>query len=451
MANFFKNLFRFFKSLYFSERFFIIGGFLFFGFVFAFFLPPLFSVSVLFGLVLLVLTVTDIILLYRLKDPFSVQRISGDKFSNGNENPVELFISSFLPYFSQIRVVDEVPFQFQRRDIFFKASLAPGTAKILRYFLRPVKRGEYHFGFAHIYFTSPLSLAERRYSVNLSRTVPVYPSLIQMHKYQFLALSNKLTMYGVKRIRKSGHTTEFETINEYTAGDDIRTINWKATAKKNSLMVNRYEDEKAQPIYSIIDKGRNMRMPFEGLSLLDYSINASLVLSNIALLKSDKAGIITFSHKVDSVLTADRKTGQIKRIMELLYRQQTGFLESNFEELFITVRRRLSRRSLIFLYTNFESVSSALRQIHYLKGVAKHHVLCVVIFENTELKAFTEKYAEYLDSVYEKVVAEKLQAEKRQIVKELSSLGIFTLLTPPGQLTVNTINRYLEFKSGGLI
>lgn len=446
-----KHTRRFLKQLFFTGRFFLCGGLLFFGFVLSFFLPVLFTPVLFSALLFCLILALDIFLIHRLREPFSIQRIAAPKLSNGDDNPIELFLSSFLPFQSTVRLVDEVPIQFQRRDVFFELSIEAGTSKVIRYSLRPTKRGEYHFGFVHLFFCSPLGLAERRFSVDLSQTVPVYPSLIQMHKYEFLAISNKLTMYGVKRIRRLGHTTEFEKIKEYAVGDDVRTINWKSTAKKDALMVNQYVDEKAQPIYNIIDMGRNMQMPFEGLSLLDYSVNAALVLSNIALLRSDKAGIITFSHRVDSVLSADRKSGQIKRILELLYRQQTGFLESNFEELFITIRHRISQRSLIFLYTNFESVSSVRRQLPYLKGIAEKHMLCVVFFENTELKAFTERDADSLDSVYENTVAEKFYSEKRQIVKELTSLGIFTLLTPPDQLTVNTINRYLGFKARGLI
>src|SRR5690606_29643392 len=101
--------------------------------------------------------------------------------------------------------------------------------------------------------------------------------------------------YGIKKVRRLGHTMEFEQIKDYVLGDDLRTINWKATAKKNQLMVNQFQDEKSQPIYTIIDKGRVMEMPFSGLSLLDHAINSSLAISNVALKKHDKAGVFSFS------------------------------------------------------------------------------------------------------------------------------------------------------------
>jgi uncharacterized protein (DUF58 family) len=87
---------------------------------------------------------------------------------------------------------------------------------------------------------------------------------------------------------------EFEQIKEYVSGDDIRTLNWKASARKGGLMINNFMEEKSQQVYCIIDKGRLMKMPFDGLTLLDYAINTCLVLSNVCLRKQDRVGVITF-------------------------------------------------------------------------------------------------------------------------------------------------------------
>ena len=128
------------------------------------------------------------------------------------------------------------------------------------------------------------------------------------------------TEAGVKKIRKIGQSMEFEQIKEYVKGDDYRSINWKATARKEGLMVNNYTDERSQQIYCLINKGRVMKMPFDGMTLLDYAINASLVLSNVALTRQDKAGIITFEKSLDTFLQADKKPTQMNLLLESLYR-----------------------------------------------------------------------------------------------------------------------------------
>jgi len=133
-------------------------------------------------------------------------------------------------------------------------------------------------------------------------------------------------------MRRLGHSMEFEQIKEYVSGDDYRTVNWNATARKGALMVNNFTDEKSQQVYCIIDKSRVMKMPFEGLSLLDYAINASLVLSNIALLKQDKAGLITFAENLSAFLPAEKKETQMHLILQALFNQKTRYLESDYEK-----------------------------------------------------------------------------------------------------------------------
>ena len=292
-----------------------------------------------------------------------------------------------------------------------------------------------------------MQLVRRRFVFPAHQVVKVYPSYVQMRKYQLLAVSNRLQEVGVKRIRKIGHSMEFEQIKEYVRGDDYRTINWKATARKDSLMVNNYTDERSQQIYCLINKGRVMKMPFHGMTLLDYSINAALVLANVALVRQDKAGIVTFEKNIDMFLQADKKPTQMNLVLETLYRQKTDFLEADFEKLFSAIRNRVTNRSLLVLFTNFESLESLQREMPALKRMARYHLLLVVFFENTELKHLLDKKAGTIEEIYIKTIAEKFVYEKRLMVKELHKNGILSILTSPENLTVNTVNKYLELKT----
>ncbi|AFD09218.1 hypothetical protein Solca_4228 [Solitalea canadensis DSM 3403] len=442
---------RFIKDLYLSNRFFaalIACGLLF---VIAFFIPVLFIPAKLLFAIFILLTAIDFISLFSIKEAFFSRRFMAEKLSNGSENEIILYLENKYNFSVNVKVIDEIPHQFQKRDALFKESLKKGQTKKLKYLLRPVKRGEYEFGAINIFISSIIGLARRRFRFEQGKTVPVYPSFIQMRKYELLAISNRLQEIGIKRIRRIGHSSEFEQIKAYVPGDDTRTINWKATARKSSLMVNNYQDEKSQQVYCIIDKGRAMKMPFEGLSLLDYSINASLVLANSAMIKGDKAGIITFSSRISSVLKADKKPVHLQHILELLYNQRTNYQESDYESLFANIRLNINQRSLLVLFTNFESRAGMRRQLPYLQRLAKHHLLLVVFFENTELEELLDSKPENTEDIYLKTIAEKFSYDKKLIVKELNQHGIHTVLTPPSKLTVNTLNKYLEFKSRGLI
>jgi len=134
-----------------------------------------------------------------------------------------------------------------------------------------------------------------------------------------------------------------------------------------------------------------------------------------------------------------------------LDRQQTDFTDSDFEALYIYARYHLNQRSLLILFTNFESLYSMERQLPYLKQLSTYHPLLVIFFENTELTKFINKPSENLEDIYSKTIAENFSFEKRQIVKELNQSGILTILTAPQNLTVNALNKYLEIKARQLL
>lgn len=443
-----KQLFaKFYTDLFLSKRLFIALGISAALFLFSFFLPFLADLPYFFFSALMALVVLDVLLLYRGNTKVFLSRAIPDRLSNGDENEIKLYLENFYPFEVKIGIIDEIPFQFQKRDIWFDTSLSPREKKTISYLLRPTKRGEYEFGISRLYVQSPLALISRRFNVGAEKMTPVYPSFLKLRQYELMAISNRLTDIGIKKMRRIGHSMEFDQVKNYVAGDDYRTVNWKATARKGDLMVNSYTDEKAQHIYCVIDKSRAMKMPFEGLSLLDYAINATLILSSVALVKQDKAGLMTVAQKMGSVIPADRRPTQLNKIMEVLYKEKTRYLETDMEALYSSMRTNLKQRSLVVFFTNFESMSALERQLPFLKRIAKFHLLLVVFFENTTLKTLSEAPATDVEGIYIKTVAEKFAFEKKQIVKELTKHGILSLLTAPQNLTVNVVNRYLAIKA----
>ncbi len=417
----------------------------------AFIFPALYTATWYILLILLAFFGLDILILFSSKNGVDAERITPEKLSNGDENPIIINIKNFYTFTITVKVIDEIPFQFQVRNFELRRKIKNASQDEFQYKLRPIERGEYFFGNLNIYVCSPLGLISKRYKFNKDHMVPTYPSYIQLRKYDLIAFSNNLFQYGVKKIRRIGHTMEFEQIKEYVTGDDIRTLNWKSTAKKNSLMVNQFQDEKSQNVYMVIDKGRVMKMPFNGMSLLDYAINATLVLSNVILKKQDKAGMFSFSKKIENRVVAEKKSSQMQKILESLYNIKTNFYESDYSRLYVDIKKNINQRSLIILYTNFETMDSLHRQLTYLKGIAKSHLLVVVFFQNTELNEITNRKATTIQEVYDKVIAEKFIFEKKLIVNELKKYGIHSVLTQPENLTLDTINKYLEIKARGIL
>ena len=439
------------KNLYLNNLFFylLLGNIVLF--VVSFFFPRMYKLSWVAFLILILFIAVDILLLFFAKKGIEGTRIMAEKLSNGDENAINISIKNYYTFPVVAKIIDEIPFQFQVRNFNISRKIKASSEDEISYYLRPTERGEYFFGNLNLYISSPLLLISRRFAFDNNQMVPVYPSYIQLRKYDLMAFSNQLFQYGFKKIRRIGHTMEFEQIKEYIPGDDIRTLNWKATAKKNSLMVNQFQDEKSQSVYMVIDKGRLMKMPFNRLSLLDYAINATLVLSNVILKKQDKAGIFAFSKKVENRVVAEKRSSQMQLILENLYNIKTDFFESDFSRLYVDIKKNLNQRSLVILYTNFETVDGLHRQLPYLKEIEKNHLLVVVFFNNTELEDLIHKKAANIQEIYDKVIAEKFAFEKRLIVNELKKYGIYSVLTDPENLTLDTINKYLEIKARGIL
>jgi uncharacterized protein (DUF58 family) len=439
------------KSLYINNFFFysLLGSIGLF--VCAFIFPAIYTATWYIVLILMTFLMLDILILFFTKSGIEGSRTMSEKLSNGDDNEIKVTLKNYYTFPVSVKIIDEIPFQFQIRNFEINQKIKGSSENEINYFLRPTERGEYHFGNLNLFVSSPLRLVSRRFQFDADRMVPTYPSYIQLRKYSLMAFSNNLFQYGIKKIRKIGHTMEFEQIKEYNQGDDIRTLNWKATAKKNALMVNQFQDEKSQSVYMIIDKGRVMKMPFNGLSLLDYAINATLVLSNVILKKQDKAGMFAFSKKVENRVFAERRSSQMQKMLDTLYNIKTDFFESDFSRLYTDIKKNINQRSLILLYTNFETMDGLHRQLPYLKGIAKNHLLVVIFFNNTELNQIINSEAKNIQEVYDKVIAEKLAYEKRLIVNELKKYGIYSVLTQPENLTLDTINKYLEIKARGIL
>jgi uncharacterized protein (DUF58 family) len=435
------------KSYYFRPLVYYVG----FGaaaiFILSYFFPALFPLGIAGLICLSIAILVDSLLLYGKREGLMAIRHLQERFSNGDENKVDIQLENNYGFAIRCRVIDELPFQLQERSWERKIEVNRGGVQEVCYTVTPHERGEYQFGDIHVFVASPLGIVSRKYSFPSERMVKVYPSFFQMRRYQLLAAANRLQEVGVKRTRRLGHSLEFEQIKEYVRGDDYRTINWKATARRGDLMVNNYTDERSQQIYCIINKGRIMKMPFGGLTLLDYAINASLVLSNVALMRQDKAGLITYAEKLDTFLPADKKASQLNLILESLYKQTTNFLEPDLEKLFAAIRNRITQRSLLVLFTNYESMESLYRDLPSLKRIAHYHLLLIVFFENTELQQLITSEAENTEDIYIKTIAEKYNHEKRLMVKELQMNGISAVLTQPQNLTINAINKYLELKN----
>lgn len=437
--------------IYLHSRFFYLFGFIAVLFGISFFFKPAFPAVIALFFMATLLILIDMLLLFGTNLNLVAQRKLPKLMSLGDENPVLIRIINHGNLKISITLIDELPLVLQIRDFERRIQLGSQEESTVRYQIRPVQRGNYSFGVLWLYVSSPIQLIERRVKGAGPADIPVYPSVLQMKQLELHAFDRYTNQKGIKRMRRIGHSYEFEQIKEYVRGDDYRSINWKASSRRHSLMVNQYEDERAQQVYCLIDKSRVMRLPFDGMSLMEYAVNTTLVISNIVLQKHDKAGLITFSDKIGTTLKAENRPIQIQKILQALYREKERDLEANYELLYHASRKLISGRSLLLLFTNFESMYALERVMPILRRINHTHLLVVIFFENTEIKAFSEKKVETLLDIYQQTVAQNFLEEKVRMASKLRQYGIQAVLARPEGLSIDTINKYLELKARGLI
>jgi len=440
---------RFFKQLFLDIRFFYGLFAVFIGYILSYFFPILYMGIHILLCTIVILLIIDIIYLYKYN--IKGERLVGRKLSNGDNNSIKIWIESTYPKPINCDIIDEIPVQFQYRNFKISVSVNAHERVEKEYTLRPIKRGEYNFGNLNVFAQSKLRFAKRKFIFSAQTKTQVYPSFLQLKKHAYLLSDSFIKHNGGKLLRRLGHSLEFEQIKEYVQGDDIRNLNWKATAKRNTLMINQFQDEKSQQVYAIIDKGRVMQMPFNGMSLLDYAINSSLFLLNVVSRKEDKAGVLTFSNKIENRVVAEKRGNQLQLIQENLYKIKTDFKESDFGVLYKYVNKNIRHRSLLLIYTNFETKDALDRQLKYLKALAKSHMVLVIFFSNTEVESLANQSTTSTKETVEKVIAEHSMLEKKQILKALAKHGIRGLISSPESLTIDVINTYLQIKNSGII
>lgn len=438
------------QKIWLTPLFFTTGATAIFLCAFGFSFPILFLLGKVVAGIAVVLSIADAIILFSKNVSISGKREMPTVLGLTDDTEVRLILDSKSSMPLRATIIDELPYQLQERKFRIEKTLEPGRNTAV-YQMRPINRGIYKFGTLNVQIEGPLHFIKRRIALPLSTEIAVYPSIKQMHETELMAFSRMSSPFGHKRHKRIGQSYEFEQISPFTEGDDYRSINWKATGKTRELMVNHYQDERSQNLYCVISKGRSMKMAFRNVTYLDYAINATLAISNVALKKYDNVGLITFSNKIGTALRAENRSGQIRKILDSLYKEKERTLEPDFELLFKSVNRVARNRSMILLFANFETKHTADRALPLLKKISRKHLLVMVLFKDSELTEKAAQAKESVEDVYRVTLAAKQASEREEIANKLRKQGIQTISCTPKQLTIEVINKYMELKSRGII
>jgi uncharacterized protein (DUF58 family) len=409
-------------------------------------------------------------------DSLSAERIHDPQLSLGAENEITLRIRSRVSVEMRAEVRDRPPLEMDSHPAPFRVALGPLESKDLAYVLVPTERGEYRFGNLWARREGRLGFIVRQWAIPMERTVKVYPNVLAARKYETLLTRSRRNETGLRSVRSPGAGKEFAAMRDYQPDDEFRSIDWNATARRVKLIVREYEAERNQRAMIVLDCGRMMSAPValtpdreDGLSeaierrmaggserelrmtKLDFAVNAALIFSYVALGLGDLVGMLTFTDAAGEFLPPDRGEGQLRRILEGLYRVQASTLDSSYPDVYLQLQNRLRRRSLLLFFTDLMDRESSQSAIRYMGLLARRHLCVCIAIGDPEVAEWAGKTPSDDEEVYRQAVALSALRDRAVALNELRRMGVRVVDALPESLTAEAVRRYLEAKRRGAI
>ena len=415
--------------------------------------PWLLSAVLIYNALLAAATLADFLAAPKPEAALSLTRTVDEKLSLGVANPVTVTAQNKSQATLRLRVRDLPPPTFDLDSSAERALTLPPDPRPLAfvYHVTPPAKGDFLFGDLFFRYAGKLGLIERQGVIRAAQTVKVYPNLVETAKYELLARRGRLMQLGIRTAKVRGGGSEFESLREYVPGDEYKKIDWSATARHGKLITRQYEAERSQNIVLLLDTGRNMLQAIQKMAKLDYVVNTALMLAYVAAAGDDKVGLMAFDAEVRAYLPPAKSKAQVYGILESLYNLDARMVETDYKAAFQNLATRWRRRSLIVLFTDLVDPDSSAQILDAVPMLSdSHRVVCVTVSDPNILAA-ADSLPEDSAGVYQKAVATQVLQERRAAISILKRRGVWTVDSPPEDLSADLINHYLDLKARSLI
>jgi uncharacterized protein (DUF58 family) len=406
-----------------------------------------FIIFVLYNLICTVLLLIDYFI--SPEESLLVAERSGEEnLSIYEKEPISFQVYNKSNYKLYLELKDEMPeFHFKSEDKIMKGSIEPHEKKLYQYFVTPTKRGAFTFKNVHVKYEGRLKLCMKLFKVKLDKDYKVYPNMKNLRKYRLSITNNRTFKQGQRNLKMLGRGTSFESLREYVTGDEYRKINWKATARENKPIVNQYEPEKNQHVHILIDTGRPMSYTVRGYRKLDMVVNTALVLSDIVNQNGDQSALMLFNTEVSSMIAPGKGADHRNKILETLYHIDHNNETSNYDEAFYYFKRKERHRSIVFLFTDFDTVEEAENLIKVLPVISRNNIVVIMLIRNESLGEIGGLSIKNQEDLFNKGVALELMEERRKIISVLNRRGVLCIECEAEKLEYTAVNKYIQVKN----
>jgi uncharacterized protein (DUF58 family) len=379
------------------------------------------------------------------------KRLAPERLSVMVDHPVEVVVTNRSRAPLTVRLRETLPEAFRGATEEWSGTVPAGRQVRWEYSVKPLARGHFRFGAIQLRYRSVLGLWERQTSIEAAAEARVYPNLAALSRYHLLARSNRLETIGIRKVRLRGGAWEFESLRDYVHGDDVRQIDWKATARRHKPIVRNFEAERNQSVLLLVDCGRLMNAEVDGVSKLDHAVNTALLLAHVALARGDRAGLCTFSHKVHAWVAPRAHLAQNRLLTEALYDLRGDFSETDHGRCLRLVSSRYPKRALLVVLTDFVDAQTAADMIAHLQLASRRYLVLFAALKDPFLTRAAEARPAIALDGFRKAAAVELLRERREVLERLRQMGAHVLDAEPAGLTPPVVNRYLEITSRGLL
>ena len=320
--------------------------------------------------------------------------------------------------------------------------------------IRPTRRGRFPFGAVTVRTTGPMRLVHRQHTRDVPGTLavlPAYPSRDAMTRRMRVPLDT-----GLRSVRQRGTGTDFDQLREYRPGDDIRRVDWAATARRHQPIVREYRAERNQNIVSLLDNGRVMAGSVAGVPRVEHAMDAVLGLSQVATKLGDNIGLLTFDQQVRGIVPASNSKAQFGRVAEALYLLDTSYGESAYGVSFTAAASRFRRRSLFVVHTDLVESVVAESLLPALAALTRTHLVMVAAVRDPDVADWASGVERRPGDLvagaaeaYRSAAAIASLSARDRAVATLSASGVIVVDARPGDLATAVVDRYLELKATG--
>jgi len=367
----------------------------------------------------------------------------------GAWTPVELRLSNPGRRALDLEVHDLHPAAAECENLPRRLALPPRGWAEIEYRLRPLQRGDRHFEGVAVELRSFADLWRRRVVVGDEETVRVIPDFRSVARYGLFALSDTLGPMGLRLHRRRGEGSEFQQLREYRAGDSLRRIDWKATARRQQLISREYDDERNQQIVCLIDCGRRMRSRDGEASHFDQALNAVLLLSFVALRQGDAVGVMTFSGERRWLPPTKGRTA-LQSILDRVYDLETTRSPSDYLEAATRLMARQRRRALVVLLSNLrDEDSDELRAA--LELLRTRNLVLLASLRESVLAGSLEAVPRDLSGALRTASVHRYLEARRKSFEAFQVRGVLSVDAEPEVFPARIVNRYLDVKRSGML